>query len=169
MINMLVKSVKNRIDSFRISQKYWVYSLGESMLLYRHQDTKELLLVNEATGSKIRLVDDFGSIVHITTEDIDFERINQLESSFNAEKLWARYYYGVERYQEGVAMITWTLYPDGRYFADEDGFGGEGGEEVNIYGFMDKEGKILIPFRDMKSHEFVIWHEKAVERKTENR
>ncbi len=167
MFGKLVKSIKDRVENFMTAQKYWIYNLGEGMVLYRHQDTHEMLLLNRTTGDKIKLVDDFGDIIHITLQDINFERVNQLESNWNAEKLWARYYYGVEPYQDGVAMVTWTLYPDGRYFADEDGFGGEDGLEVNIYGFMDKEGKMVIPFRDMESHEFEMWRHKAVAAKNE--
>ncbi|MFZ5969709.1 MAG: hypothetical protein ACOYVK_21320 [Bacillota bacterium] len=161
MLNKLAKSIIDTIESFMIAQKYWVHDLGEGMVLYSHQDTKEKLLLNQATGRKIKLVDDFGSVVHITERDIDFERVGRLENNYNAARLWSRYYYGVEPYRNGIAMVTWTLYPEGRYFEDEDGFGGEDCLETNIYGFMDKEGKIIVPFRDLESHEFGIWHDKA--------
>ena len=39
------------------------------------------------------------------------------------------------------------LYPDGMYFADEDGFGMEDNDEVEIYCVIDKEFNVLRPFR----------------------
>lgn len=162
MFDKLAKSIKDRIEHFKISQKYWIYHLGEGMVLYVNQNTREQLLVNQETGKTIKLLDDSGKVLHITLGDIDFESISRLENNGDAEGLWASYYYGVERFAEGAAMVQWTLYPDGRYFEDEDGFGGENCSEVNVYGFMDKAGRMVIPFRAMERDEFERWHDKAV-------
>ncbi len=29
------------------------------------------------------------------------------------------------KFKNGVVLVEWTLYPDGRYFMDEDGYGME--------------------------------------------
>lgn len=50
-------------------------------------------------------------------------------------------------FEDGVCAITWTLYPDGRYFEDEDGFGGEKCHEETIYGIIDTDLNFVEPFR----------------------
>ena len=42
------------------------------------------------------------------------------------------------------------LYPDGRYFADEDGFGMEDNDEVNISAYIDTQCRVVVKFQDMK-------------------
>ena len=42
---------------------------------------------------------------------------------------------------------SWQLNPDGMYFMDEDGFGMTDDDEVEIYGFIDRQGKILVKFQ----------------------
>jgi hypothetical protein len=38
------------------------------------------------------------------------------------------------------------LYPDGRYFEDEDGFGGEDNDELTVYCIMDENLNVVRPF-----------------------
>lgn len=49
-------------------------------------------------------------------------------------------------FQEGKSRIEWMLQPDGRYYADEDGFGWEKDEEILLYGLMDTTGTFIVPF-----------------------
>lgn len=134
-------------------------NLGEGMQLYENGARK--VLINLHTKEEFELVGNSGNLIHITKEDIDFERVNKLENAHNAERLMAFYYFAVEPFSSGVGMIAWTLYPDGRYFEDEDGFGGRNNDETTVYAFIDTHGKILIPFRDMEKNEFSIWRKKA--------
>jgi hypothetical protein len=99
------------------------------------------------------LVDDYGKLVHFTLDDINFDRVNQLENVQNASRLAAPYGFYVDPFHNGVALVSWTLYPDGRYFEDEDGFGGENCNETTIYGYVDIRGNVLIPFQDMDRDE----------------
>ena len=51
--------------------------------------------------------------------------------------------------------ISWTLYPDGRYFEDEDGFGAEKCHEGIIYAIIDTDLNFVEPFRpinDVSAH-----------------
>lgn len=45
-----------------------------------------------------------------------------------------------------MAQVSWQLNPDGMYFMDEDGFGMTDDDEVKIYGFIDRQSKILVKF-----------------------
>lgn len=60
-----------------------------------------------------------------------------------------RYEYSCERYdKEGHPFIMyWTVQPDGRYYADADGFGAEHQTEIRLYAFIDDEGRFEGPFR----------------------
>ena len=48
-----------------------------------------------------------------------------------------------------MAQVSWQLNPDGRYYMDEDGYGMTDDEEVEIYGFIDTEGKVVVKFRNI--------------------
>lgn len=53
----------------------------------------------------------------------------------------------IYEYKDGKASVEWTLQPDGRYFEDEDGFGGENCEEITLYSYIDTNGKFTEPFK----------------------
>lgn len=48
------------------------------------------------------------------------------------------------------AVFRWMVRPDGRYWADEDGYGMEDDYEVNLYALFNKEGRFITPFSDQK-------------------
>ena len=128
----------------------------------KHDDnTKKVTLINEATKEKIVLVDDQGHLVRFTKADIDLEQVNRMENSFNAAKLIAPYGFYVDPFKNGVALVSWTLYPDGRYFEDEDGFGGENCNETTVYGYIDIHGIMMIPFQNMSKEDIEVLRGKA--------
>ena len=52
--------------------------------------------------------------------------------------------------KNGVARVDWQLNPDGRYYMDDDGFGMTDDEEIEIYGFIDTKGNVLVKFKAIK-------------------
>lgn len=44
-------------------------------------------------------------------------------------------------------LVLWTIQPDGRYWADEGGFGGTNDLEVQLYTYLDADGRYTGPFR----------------------
>lgn len=50
-------------------------------------------------------------------------------------------------FKDGKASVEWTLQPDGRYFADEDGFGWEHFDEITLYSSIDTDGYFTEPFK----------------------
>lgn len=52
-------------------------------------------------------------------------------------------------FKNGVAEVSWQLNPDGMYYMDEDGFGMTDDEEVEIYGFINRQGKVLVKFQNI--------------------
>ena len=51
------------------------------------------------------------------------------------------------------AAFAGCFYPDGRYFADEDGYGMEDNEEENVYCIIDSNLRIVIPWQPMTDGE----------------
>ena len=45
-----------------------------------------------------------------------------------------------------MAQVSWQLNPDGMYYRDEDGFGMTDDEEIEIYGFIDRQGRVVVKF-----------------------
>lgn len=57
--------------------------------------------------------------------------------------------YGVafEKLHDGRHLMVWTVRPDGNYWMDSWGFGGEDYDSLSLYTYLDEEGKYLMPFR----------------------
>lgn len=72
------------------------------------------------------------------------EWIKNLEYPLN-NKVQFRFW--IYEYKDGKASVEWTLQPDGRYFEDEDGFGGENCEEITLYSHINTNGIFTEPFR----------------------
>lgn len=85
----------------------------------------------------------------MTDNEIDFDAIYKGCPDFNGCKS-VRYWFGrYDNFRNGVCAICWTVYPDGRYFADEDGFGMEDNDEENAYCIINKDLEIIVPFQPM--------------------
>ena len=122
------------------------YEWGENLLRVFDQDGKGYI-VNTATG-KARLIDDNGLLVGFSDEEIDFTAIDKMENSHNAPPRRIAYA-GINRYdncQNGIFALCWMLYPDGQYFADEDGYGMEDNDELTVYCIMDDNLNVIRPF-----------------------
>ena len=122
------------------------YSWGENLLHVSDNEYGEYL-VNQVTG-KVRKIVERGKLVGFPDEEIDFEAIDKLENSHNAHTRDIDYA-GINRWtncKNGLIALSWMLYPDGRYFADEDGFGMEDNDEVTVYCVMNEDLEVIRPF-----------------------
>lgn len=57
-----------------------------------------------------------------------------------------RFVFDIFGYRDGKALVSWVLQPDGKYFADSDGFGAENCEEITLYSHIDTDGRFTEPF-----------------------
>ena len=113
---------------------------------------KGLYIANTING-KIRKFSSNGNLL-VDDCDIDFDAIakvctNGLHNARNKEIRYA----GINRwdgFKDGLCAISWMLYPDGRYFADSDGFGMEDNDEEEVYGIIDTNLVIVEPFRPIE-------------------
>lgn len=114
---------------------------------------KQTFLVNTVLKKSYPIAAPDGTLIGFTQDDIEWEKVNQLEHNYDAKRLQACYAFGVGDYRDGIASVDWMLYPDGRYFADEDGFGMEDNDEVNVSAYIDTECHVLVKFQDMEDPE----------------
>lgn len=84
----------------------------------------------------------------VTDEDIDWDSMKGLpQDAFDRAKAHSFHFPGhVYQYKNGVAEVEWQLNPDGMYYRDEDGFGMTDDEEINLYGAIDRKGKVVKRF-----------------------
>lgn len=52
----------------------------------------------------------------------------------------------VGKFLDEKAVFSWMLQPDGRYYADDDGFGWEDDEEIMLYALINRRGEFVTPF-----------------------
>ncbi len=85
----------------------------------------------------------------ITTDDIEWDTLIGLPKGAieRARNLDAHFPTHIIKFENGVAQVSWQLMPDGMYYRDEDGFGMADDEEVEIYGFIDRQGNVVVKFQ----------------------
>ena len=113
----------------------------------------ELYIANTITG-KIRKLSTANGNLLVDDNDIDYDAIaKECENGIGNAQAKAIRYAGLNRwdgFKDGLCAISWMLYPDGRYFADEDGFGMEDNDEEEVYAIIDTDLNIVNPFRPIK-------------------
>lgn len=74
-------------------------------------------------------------------QDLEHPFREQIEFVFNT---------GRPSDESDLLNFYWTVQPDGRYYADEDGFGMEDDEEIVLVTGMDRQGRFTGPFHERK-------------------
>ena len=122
--------------------------MGCGMLRFKSKSygNKQSFIVNTELKKAYPISAVDGTLVGFTKDDIDWDNVGQLENNGDAYRLQASYYFGIGDYKDGRARVDWMLYPDGRYFADEDGFGMEDNDEVNVHAYIDTECRVVVKF-----------------------
>lgn len=125
--------------------------LGEDMALVtqvigRYWKPRYLMDKEARCAYEFMSIDEVLQIV--TDEDIDWDSLKGLsQDAFERAKAHSFHFPGhVYQYKNGVAEVEWQLNPDGMYYRDEDGFGMTDDEEINLYGAIDRKGKVVKKF-----------------------
>ncbi len=135
---------------------YYHRDMGYGMLRFsnRSYGNKQIFIVDPTIKKVYPISEPNGKLVGFSHDDIDWENVNQLEHNGDADRLVADYGgLSIGDYKDGIARVDWMLYPDGRYFADEYGFGMEDNDEVNISAYIDTQCRVVIKFQDMEDTE----------------
>lgn len=87
----------------------------------------------------------------VTEDDIDWESLKNLPKDAQEEARALSFHFPsfIRSFKNGVAKVSWQLNPDGRYFMDEDGYGMTDDEEIEIYGFIDQNAKVVVKFKNI--------------------
>ena len=126
--------------------------IGENMVVLEGDG---FAIGNKETG-KWREIVSRDNILVVDDSEIDFKAIDEGCPDFPGGRD-VDYYFGLHSgFEGGVCALCWTVYPDGRYFADEDGFGAEHNPEENAYCIINKDLKIIVPFQPMKDVSAVL-------------
>lgn len=142
-------SYEELMENEEIRKQFNIYERGEGMLLYHRKGWRgrDLYLVNTEARKAYHLVDNEGNVRGFTLDDID-PSVFEMEHAGSALVLQVRFAdMSVCNFENGKARVTWMLYPDGRYFADEDGFGMDDNDELTVCAIIDKHAHVLSPFR----------------------
>ena len=124
--------------------------VGDHVAEFHHGNA--YTLVNMKSGKVVNLVDEKRNLL-VTDSEIDFESIHdKLEHASYADskniQFWLK---RISEFQDGFAAMAWTIYPEGRWFEDEDGFGAEKNlEEETVYCIINSSLNIVIPFQPME-------------------
>lgn len=125
---------------------------GEGMAFF-FGNGRELYIANTRSGKIRKLSTSDGNLL-AADSDIDYDAIAR-ECPHGLRNAQARLirYAGINRWDNfkgGLCAISWMLYPDGRYFADSDGFGMEDNDEEEVYAIIDTNLDFIEPFRPIK-------------------
>lgn len=121
------------------------YTYGDHM--YRSaKEIAEVLFTNPETGEQRLIVDNGGYIMNfpgIVKEDFWTKEITHAR---NLDPV-IRFRTEFSKYDDERYIMLWQVQPEGRYWADSDGFGWEPDAEILLYAFIDKNGNFMGPFR----------------------
>lgn len=131
---------------------YKIEDAGEGMSLAEEvimQYWKPRFLIDHKTERAYEFMNGSENLRTTRTDDIDWDSLKGLpEIAINrARNFDAHFPTRVRNFENGVAQVSWLLSPDGMYYRDEDGFGMTDDDEIEIYGFIDRQGKVVVKFQ----------------------
>lgn len=134
---------------FKAEEHFHFANRGEGMMHGREPHTSRVFLVNTNLKEAWELVTADEKIALWSASIVDKPSLQGLppEALRNAEELNVPYYFGVNEFRDGVASVSWMLQPDSCCHADEQGFGMDDDEEINLCAFVDTRANIVIPFQ----------------------
>lgn len=101
--------------------------------------------VDERLGIRKSIVDNKGNIIGFP--GIEKGDWMKFLSSSKCLKPVVKFRTEFEEYDDTHYIMIWEVQPDGRYWEDEDGFGGTDDMEVCLYALIDHAGCFTGPFR----------------------
>ena len=130
------------------------FDIGEGMAVLKEKGSS-YTLVNKETGKLRQLVSDSGCLL-VDDDEIDHEAMRKGCPHYHGGKSVDYWFGRYNDFKNGVCAICWTVYPDGRYFEDEDGFGGEDNPEERAYCVINRDLEIIVPFQPMEDVRIVL-------------
>ena len=133
-------------------------SLGEGMFVINQvigEYWKPRYLIDGKKETAVEFMDSNTTLKTVCHDDIDWSTLEGLprEVVERASRLNAVFPTFVKGYHNGVAEMSWQINPDGRYYMDDDGYGMTDDIEITLYAYVDRSGKPLVKFRNIKDYD----------------
>ena len=128
---------------------------------YMYGWSKPRFIINHNTKCAYEFMDSDQTLLTVTQDDIDWDSIKKLpDYALNvAKNLSGHFPTIIHDFNNGVAGVRWELHPSGYYYMDEDGFGMTGDVEMEVWGAIDTQGKVVEKFSAPPSYiEDVLKH-----------
>lgn len=117
---------------------------------------KPYYLLDHRAKKAYQWIDSEETLQTVTTDDIDWDALKAANVSDSilrrAERLSFHFPSFIYKFEDGFAEVKWQLNPDGMYYMDSDGYGMTDDDEFNIYGIIDRTGKVIVKFRPIKDY-----------------
>lgn len=148
------KALYSQLTSPAYQKIYSIGDAGEGMSIAEEvimQYWKPRFLIDNITKCAYEFMNGNEILRTITTDDIDWNSLEgvSVKAIERARDLDAHFPTHVMKFENGVAQVSWQLNPDGMYYRDEDGYGMTDDDEVEIYGFIDRKGKVVVKFKNI--------------------
>lgn len=142
--NLIKKDSPEEEEPVKYPFSQWV-TFGCHM--YRHAGEKaDVEFIDQETGRRKTIIDKEAVIVDFPGIIKEEKWMNSLESEESLEPV-IHFRTSFEKWDEEKYIMLWEIQPDGRYWEDEDGFGGTSDSEIQLYTFLDENGDFTGPFQ----------------------
>ena len=134
-----------------------IHRLSDGLAVAYRYRPREVYFINVNDRKAWLVLDSSGNLLQWEQKDVDFNKLADMEYIGNAYSMSAPYGFNINSFGDGRALVSWTLHPDGRYSADEDGYGMNDDEEIKVYGVINDKCEVIIPFQPMSDGDFSEW------------
>lgn len=135
-------------------------SLGDGMTVVSEaigEWNKPRFLLDNKTQCAYEFTNSSELLMTVTHDDIDWDSIRMLKEDVKevAKNLDAHYPTRINQFENGKAVVEWQLNPNGYYYMDSDGFGMTNDVEITLHGIINKKGRVVEKFRNIRNWEEV--------------
>ena len=103
-----------------------------------------VVLYDSATRESYQIVDEKGGICNFPGVENE-EKVCEVAECGGIFP-YVLYTFIIYKFENGEAEINWLFQPDGRYWEDEYGFGGNSDDEVELCARIDRKGRYLCKY-----------------------
>lgn len=105
-----------------------------------------VFFVNEEKGLRKKIIDRDGTILEFP----GIEYTDRLQAELGKQEIEpiVKYEASFEKVDDERFIMVWTVRPDGRYWMDSWGFGGEDYESLSLYTYINSNGDFVMPFKE---------------------
>ena len=121
--------------------------LGDKILRIDSSDGSMWLCRNDGGTRRLITLVEHGEVKFLTEADIEPSAMRLIKQQCPYLAFKARYRFWVFPFTGSKAAVEWTVRPDGRYYADSDGFGMTDDKEITLHGFINTKGRPIGQFR----------------------